>query len=761
MPAATIGFLLGILAVHSSAVLPPPYLFLLLLPLAWLAWRKPGVLPLLFFVLGASLSVWRAQTLLDQGLPAALEGVDLRIDGQVVDLPIQTERGWRFSFAPRRWLVAAETDTERLPTLLQLSTYAADFAPRAGEVWSLTVRLRRPHGVQNPGGFDYEAHLFARGVRAVGYVRTEPAPMRLTDGGAHTPMLTLRAALGERIRASLAPHELRQFIVAFANGDDSGIAEGQWEVLRRTGTAHLIAISGMNVGFVAGLAFLLASLAWRLSPRLCLSVPAPKAGAVAALLAATVYAALAGFSIPTQRALVMVTVLSLAALRSRRIPLVYVFSLTLLAVLLWDPFAPLSVGFWLSFLAVAFILFAVHARRANEKQWQRFLRLQAVLWFGLAPVLLYLFQQASITAPLANIVAIPIIEIVVIPATLLGAVLTWPLPGVAEILFEAAADALALLWPILTALADAPSFAAPQPPLWALFAGVAGAAWLCMPRGWPSRSLGAIGFLPLILWRPPAPGPGELWLSLVDVDQGLAAVLRTEQHALLFDAGARHSARFDLGRVAVLPYLRAAGVMQLDTLVLSHADNDHVGGAPAVRKELEPARILASPYGNASSDDVCRAGLAWVWDGVQFVVLHPGADFKGRENDTSCVLHARSRYGAVLLPADIETRAEAALVSRYGAGLAATVLVAPHHGSKSSSSQEFVRQVAPQWVLFPVGYRNRYGHPHGSVVERYRTQNAVTLDTAAHGAIEVQLTADGVHVRTWRTQRRRYWHAED
>ena len=762
MPAATIGFLLGVLAVQQFPALPPLYFFAALLPLAWLAWRKPVLLPMLFFGLGLLAAGWRAQNLLDEQVPPAFEGVDLRIDGQVADLPIETERGWRFSFAPTHWPVEVGTGSAHLPALLQLSTYGAGFVPRAGEAWSLTVRLRRPHGVQNPGGFDYEAHLFARGVRAVGYVRTEPAPVRIADGGESMPVLALRAALGERIRQALATHELRHFIVAFANGDDSGISEAQWEILRRTGTAHLIAISGMNVGFVAGLAFLATSLAWRLWPRLCLRVPAPKVGAVAALLAAALYAALAGFSIPTQRALIMVMVLSLAALWSRRIPLANVFSIALLAVLVWDPFAPLSVGFWLSFLAVGFILFALHARHAGERSWRRFLRLQAVLWVGLAPVLLYWFQQASVTAPLANIVAIPVIEIFVIPATLFGALLAQPAPVVADWCFAFAADALALLWPILTAFAKSPSFFAPQPPLWALFSGIAGAVWMSMPRGWPSRSLGAIGLLPLILWRPPVPAPGELWLSLIDVGQGLSAVLRTQSHVLLFDAGARHSARFDLGRVAVLPYLRAAGITHIDTFVLSHGDNDHIGGAPAVRRDLEPLRVLTSPYGEAPGEETCRAGMEWVWDGVRFSVLHPAPDFiDGRENDSSCVLLVRSPYGGVLLPADIEARAEAALVARYSTALAATVLVAPHHGSKSSSSRDFISHVAPRWVLFPVGYRNRYRHPHPTIVQRYRAQGVQLLDTATSGAIQLQLTARGVQVNTARDRGRRYWHARD
>ena len=762
MPAATIGFFLGVLAVQQLAALPSLYLFAALLPLAWFAWRKPAVLPVLFFGLGLLAAAWRAQILLDQHLPPSLEGVDMRIDGQVADLPIETERGWRFSFAPARWPAEMGVERAHLPALLQLSTYGAGFVPRAGEAWSLTVRLRRPHGVQNPGGFDYEAHLFARGVRAVGYVRTEPAPVRIGNGEDSMSALAIRAALGERIRQALAAHELRHFIVAFANGDDSGISEAQWEILRRTGTAHLIAISGMNVGFVAGLAFLAASLAWRLWPRLCLRVPAPKGGAVAALVAAALYAALAGFSIPTQRAFIMVMVLSLAALWSRRIPLINVFSIALLVVLVWDPFAPLSVGFWLSFLAVGLILFALHARRAGERSWRRFLRLQAVLWVGLAPVLLYWFQQASVTAPLANLVAIPVIEIFVIPATLLGALLAQPVPVVADWCFALAANALAFLWPILVAFADAPSFLAPQPPLWALLSGIVGAVWLCMPRGWPSRSLGAIGLLPLVLWRPPAPAPGELWLSLIDVDQGLSAVLRTQSHVLLFDAGARHSARFDLGRVAVLPYLRAAGITHLDTFVLSHADNDHIGGAPAVRRHFEPWRVLASPHGSAPTEETCRAGMEWTWDGVRFSVLHPAHDFVGgRENDSSCVLLVRSPYGSVLLPADIEARAEAALVARYRSALAATVLIAPHHGSKSSSSDAFVAHVAPQWALFPVGYRNRYRHPHPSVVERYRAQGAHMLDTATSGAIQLQLSARGVEVNTARDRGRRYWHARD
>ena len=698
---------------------------------------------------------FRAGLILDESLPPALEGEDLIVEGFIDDIPQVTEFGYRFPYRVTRAGHASEPVT--VPPRVLLSARFGDRVPRAGEGWRLRVRLVRPHGFLNPGGYDYEAHLFQHRLRARGSVRAWIEPM--PEAPARYAIDRVRESLGETIRSALPDHPQAGIVVALANGHARGITPAQWDVLRATGTLHLVAISGLHISLIAGIAFFLCRRLWALPGRTVLWLPAPMAGAIGALLAATAYAALAGFVIPTQRALIMLTVAMAGILWRREILPSQLLAGALLAVLVYDPLSVMAPGFWLSFAAVAVILFAMHG--TEQSWWRKLGYVQWAIALGLAPLTLWLFQQVSLVGPVANMLAVPVFDLLAVPLVLLGIVLAIPLPDLATGLFQAAAWLLGMLWPALNVLAQLPvtQWWQHPPPAWAVLSAMVGVAVLLAPRGWPARWVGIFWLLPLFFTRLPVPGNGELWFTLLDVGQGLAAVARTEKHVLVYDTGPRFSASFDTGVSVVVPYLRQAGVRRLDKLIVSHGDNDHAGGMHSVLAAVPVGRVESSLPELSAVARPCAAGERWEWDGVRFEYLNPPEGEASRHNNASCVLKITSRHGSVLLPGDIEAKAERRLVTEYGEALKADVLVAPHHGSKTSSTGEFLGRVNPRHVLLPVGYRNRFHHPHPGVMERYRALGAELHDSPASGAIELRLTEEGMAIRHARESDRRYWHA--
>ena len=753
------------------ATLPSLIWAWLLLPLALAAWRWPRFgLPILFLLAGFLWATLRAGHLLADQLPAELEGVDLRVEGRIADLPVAGERGLRFIFdIERAWQGGQKI---RVPRTVQLSIYGATPTLLVGDAWAFTIRLKRPHGFQNPGGFDYEGHLFQLRVRATGYVR-EREPSRLiaplgtvADGIQPAYRLNrVRQALSVRIQSLLPDSAFTPMITAFANGDDDAIPDDQWQVLTRTGTGHLIAISGMNIGLVAGLVFLIVRWLWSLPGVTVLWVPAPLMAAAAALLSALSYAALAGFAIPTQRALVMLTVALGSVFLRRRTPPSVLLAAALLAVLLVDPLAVMSPGFWLSFAAVAVILYAMTG--ADAIGWRERLiawgRLQWAIAAGLLPLLLFLFQQVSLSGPFANLVAIPVVELAVIPATLVGVVASYLLPdSLAAWPFLLAAQALSTLWPMLELLArvEGSQWFQHSPPLWTLGTALVGVLLLLAPRGIPARWLGLAWLLPTFLVRPGLPALGEARVTLLDVGQGLAVVAQTAGHTLVYDTGARLSARFDAGRAVIVPFLRHAGVARVDTLIVSHGDNDHIGGSASLLAAMPVTRVLSSVHERLANAEACVSGQQWEWDGVRFEMLHPDRDSPLTGNNLSCVLRIVSPHGRILLPGDIAAKAERAILLAWPGQLAAEVLVVPHHGSKTSSTKTFLDTVRPHVALLPIGYRNRYHHPHPAVVARYVERGVALEDSAAAGAISLQLAADGLQIDRYRDTQRRYWQGQ-
>ena len=777
MRLAALGFALGVCLLQQQAELPGfgALALVCLLVGPALIRRAPrffaaGARFVAFAALGFAWAAALAHGRLADRLDPELEGRDVVVSGVVAGLPQPFERGVRFDFD----VESPETGVPRRVSLSSYGGFASEdlggvLPVRAGERWRFAARLRRPHGSVNPHGFDYEAWLLERGIRATGYVRArgprgegEPAE-RLDTLVPRAPYLVdrFRESVRKRIQRALPEHPYAGVLIALAIGDQRAIDPGQWQLFARTGVSHLMSISGLHVTMVAGLFAALVSWCWRRSERLALALPAQKAAALAGFLAAFAYCLISGFAVPAQRTLYMVGVVAVALWLDRATSASRVLAAALLAVLVLDPWAVLSPGFWLSFAAVA-VIFHVSAGLTVKPHWLvQWGRVQWAVTVGLAPLMLVLFQQVSIVSPLANAVAIPLVSFVVTPLALLGAVLPfdWPL-ALGHTMLEALMAALGWLAALPSAMWQQH---APVP--WTVPLALLGIAWLLLPRGFPARWLGAALAAPLFAVLPRAPAAGELWITVLDVGQGLSVLARTEKHALLYDAGPAFNAFADSGSRVVLPYLRGEGIARLDALVVSHDDRDHSGGAGSVL-EGTPVGVLWSSLSAGhsllsagASSERCVAGRGWEWDGVSFEFIHPLAETReGRTNNRSCVLRIAAPAGRVLLTGDIERAAERELVRRAPQLLSADALLVPHHGSATSSSPEFVEKVAPRYAVFTVGYRNRFGHPREDVLERYRVAGSALFRTDTAGAIEMRFAPGNTRVELQRERARRYWH---
>ncbi len=721
------------------------------------------------FFWAAALAQWR----LADALPAEWEGRDISVIGVVAGLPQPYDRSMRFEFDIEQVLTAGAV----APAHVVLSWWGepqrggeAGMLPRvaAGERWQFVVRLKRPHGMANPNGFDYEAWLLERGIRATGYIRPRSDARRLqelVDAPAYW-IERLRERLRDRIKSVLGDAPTAGVIAALAMGDQRAIPPEQWQVYTRTGVNHLMSISGLHVTMLSGLAFMLVNALWRRSARLTLALPAVKAAAAAGLLTALAYALLAGFAVPAQRTVFMLAVVAAALWSGHAAGAVRVLAWALLAVTVLDPWAVLAPGFWLSFGAVAVIMLVSGGRLQTPHWLVTWGRVQWAVTLALVPLLLAMFQQVSVISPVANALAIPVVSLVVVPLALVGLV-----PPLDMLLHLAQwmmhMGMMALEW--LSAL-PAAAWEQHAPPPWTVIAALAGAVWMLLPRGFPARWLGITAFLPMFLIAPAPPVEGAARIAVLDVGQGLAVVVQTRQHALLFDAGPAFGPTADSGNRVIVPYLRAAGIRRLDALIVSHDDTDHTGGALSVLQAVPVTTVLSSlPDLDpliliAAQEQRCRAGLQWTWDGVRFDLLHPEAASDGRprikNNDRGCVLKITAAGGSALIPADIERRSEQRLLETVPDALRADVLIAPHHGSRTSSTAEFVQAVAPRAVIFPVGYRNRFRHPHPEVVARYRDIGSAMARTDEGGAISFELREGmPLSVSRYRDRYVRYWHA--
>ncbi|MFV1996397.1 MAG: DNA internalization-related competence protein ComEC/Rec2 [Acidiferrobacterales bacterium] len=752
-----LAFLAGILLVQLQSTLPALGWVALIFPVPFLIRRFPAAQSILLlaavFVAGIFWSSFRAGLILGDELKFGLEGQDIWLVGHVVSIPRLMYKGSRFEF--RVDSASLNGEPIKVPRRVLLSVYQQLAAPGVDEKWRLKVRLKRPNGFQNPGGFDYEAYLFQKRIRAKGYVREA---QRLKAAKKSWSFNRTRIDIATNFQKLLPDSPHQGILIALATGNRNLLTPQQWNQLRDTGTSHLVAISGLHIGIITGLAFFIFRWLWSLPGTTTLYLPAPRFAALGAMVVAFLYAGLAGFSLPTQRALIMLVVVFGGLFFHRRFHPPAVLGGALLAVLLFDPLAVLGAGFWLSFVAVGLILMVVQCKYPDDNKLLKLVRIQWALAVGLVPLTLYFFQQSSLVAPLANLVAVPVFSIVVVPTTLAAAVATILLPdSIAFGILSLADMTLDIIWTGLGWLDDTVPVFANAISLSVALSAAIGAILLLSPRGLPARWLGLAGFLPILFVSMDAPVPGEYRLTLLDVGQGLAVVVQTSRHLLVYDTGPRFSKSFDTGRAVVLPYLRHIGRHYVDTLIISHGDNDHAGGARSLLAEMRVNRILSSVPARFPRGQQCYEGQQWQWDGVGFEILSPQLEDPFDKNNNSCVLRISTRFGSVLIPGDIEREREAWLIQKNGPDLKSDFLIAPHHGSRTSSTNGFVDLVNPGMVLFPVGYRNRYRHPNRNVIDRYVVSGSQILLSPETGAIEISISRDGWKVEKYRHQKRRYW----
>jgi competence protein ComEC len=785
---ALLGLAVFALAIRRAGLSRPwPAVLLALVAFAALAFAVTGL---------------RAASFQSSALAPALEGRDIRVVGVVAAMPQRNDAALRF----RLDVESATLDGREvaLPPGIYLSWYTGSFggesgalapppALQAGERWQMTVRLKAPHGGSNPHGFDFELWMWEQGLQAVGYVRAgprDPAPQRLGQTALHPlerARQQVRDAIFQRLLRQPAGaggdadedfgRQLREqarragVVAALVVGDQGAIERADWDVFRATGIAHLVSISGLHITMFAWGAALGVGWLWRRFARLCLWCPAPSAGLVGGVLLATVYAVFSGWGVPSQRTVCMLATVGLLRLGARRWPWPHVWLLACAVVLAVDPWALLQAGFWLSFVAVG-ILFAsdagaggtaasggTHPLQRLAAQAGASLREQWVITVALTPLTLLLFGQVSVVGLAANALAIPWVTLVLTPLAM-GGVLFAPLWDAAWAV-QALSGYLALLLKLPLA-----TLSIAQAPVWAGAVGVLGGVLLVVRLPWRLRLLGLPLLLPVVLWSAPGPPLGHFELLAADVGQGNAVLVRTAHHALLYDAGPRFSRESDAGHRVLVPLLRALDV-RLDTLVLSHRDSDHVGGAPAILAMQPQVALLSS----IEDDHVlrvlhpvtrCEAGQHWQWDGVDFEFLHPLPRDYGtaqKPNAMSCTLRITNGRQAALLAGDLEAAQESLLLARSRLGdspLRADVLLAPHHGSKTSSSPALLDAVAPRFVLVQSGYRNRFGHPAAPVVARYEERNIQVIDSPHCGA-SIWRSDQPDSVQCQRQAQARYW----
>jgi competence protein ComEC len=721
---------------------------------------------------------------LAESLPRNLENIPLIAQGKIDSLPVTKYGQIQFQFTVEKLCQDNQCQFIHLETLLNWQHAPNNLV--IGQTWQLKIKLKRPHGYANPGSFDREAWLFENGIRATGYVITPfsmPSSMQhdyqsassikcISDeeGVCNTSLrnsiwnylTNIRLRYDRFILNTLINRPFAGVIDALTVGNSAAISQPQWQVFRNTGTTHLIAISGLHIGMIAALFYFTAGWLWRRFATLCEMLPSQKAAAIFAIVGALVYTAFSGFSIPAQRTLIMIIAWMSSILVSRYSLPMQRFMLGLGIILIINPFAVMNMGFWLSFGAIALIGYGMNARLAATNLWWRFGRVQWVATIGLMPLSWLLFQQTSVVGLLANMIAIPWVGWVTVPIALLGCIIAPFNHQIAYWLLLLSEKTLEWLWPYLQYLANIhwnSWFLGLNNP-WLIIPCMVAVLLLLAPTRFPGRWLAIIWFFPVIAVKPEKLPSHSVKITTLDVGQGLAVVIQTHSHTAIYDTGMGYPDGYNMGDIVILPFLRNQHIYHIDQLIISHGDADHAGGAMALLQQYPSLPILTSATGKFKGYHVeaCVVGQQWQWDGVQFKMLYPFPEQKQADNNTSCVLQIQAGDKSILLPGDIEKPAEYALLSKYQHQLKSTLLVAPHHGSISSSTPKFLAAVQPQYVIFATGYLNRYRFPSKIVEQRYQQEGSQCFNSAYGGAVTVILRPNKpVELQQYRVMFHHFW----
>ncbi len=727
--------------------------------LLWGAWLHPRIR---FLYIACSALLWASllfQLNTGQRLTDEYDGQVVLLRGSVVDLTAQRKNSVRFYLKPD----FIESYRRPLPKKIRLSWYRGQQLPQAGQRWQLLVKLRQPNGFQNPGGFDYERWLFVKGIAATGYVKKSDLNYKLADADwfniDHFRLQVVKAI--DRACNNCQHHGLFKALVVGFRGD---IPRHQDKLLRDTGTAHLLAISGLHIGMVAGLFYFIGGFFWR---RLLHRLPFNRleCSALLSMTAALIYAALAGFSVPTVRALVMLTVVLLALLLRKGVNLLNSIACAISLILLVDPLAVGSASFWLSISALLIIALGQFLLVNQNNRLKQLLVIQVLFSLLFIPLGILLFDQASPAGFLANIVAIPLLSFIILPATLIGSLLAVIDIPLAASLFDWLDVLTGWLLDYLQLLLASgfQIYQSADRPIMLLVCLAISIVLMLLPLGWRAR-LPVLVLLPvMMLWQPQGIVSNGFRLTILDVGMGTAVVVETKNHSLIYDFGPGNNYGFSAGDWVVKPYLRYRGIQKADLTVISHVDSDHSGGFISFIDEYVAAQLLTGTpkalvkrFNMDGSVRNCHNYPAWYWDGVrfEFLTVNP-RPIKQSSNNDSCVLKI-SGYHTALLTGDIESRQEKRLLNRLPDKLPSDILLVPHHGSLTSSSEAFVREVKPEIAVFTLSRFNRWGFPKKTVVTRYRQIPSQILRSDRHGAITLSSRSGGLKLKVHR-QHKRIW----
>ena len=718
------------------------------------------------FLVGIGWLTCYTATIASWKLPKELESKSILVAGYISNIPTVNSTKTVFE------LTTTTINHSKQKTKLKLSWHnpqspqPSKSSPKLtpGSNWQLMVRLKRPHSTLNPGSFDNEKYSLVKGIRAIGYV-VESDQNQLLSLVNRYQLLRLRATIANQITHHLRSKPLHPIIIALTTGITDKIEQTQWQIFRNTGTNHLVAISGLHLCLVASIGLVITKALWRRFKLLPLSLPTQEAGIIGGLIIALSYALIAGLSIPTQRALIALSAIGVFSLLRRFTNPWNILLWSLLAVLLLSPLSQLTASFWLSFGAVFAIAYTNHQRiNLNQGYWHSFWRLQTAITLTLMPLTLLFFQQFSLTTFIANLVAVPIIGSIVTPLSLLGISCLLLYEKLGVVILHVAVDLLNLVWLYLDFISLNTAkinlhLSISEP--WIIFTSLIGIVLLLAPRGLPTKYLGVCWLVPIFFPPSLTPANHQLFFTILDVGQGLASIIQTTNHSLIYDTGLKYSSGNSADSI-ILPYLIKKKINQLDVLIVSHGDNDHSGGAISILKETPVKKLITSAPEMFENYQplTCHSNQSWQWDGIKFEFLSPPLNSKFNSNNNSCVLKVSNDFFTLLLPGDIEKEGERFLLANYQDQLKTTILIAPHHGSTSSSSEKIVRAFNPQFVIFATGYKNRFRLPSRKVVDRYLKNGATLLNTSETGAIKftVDTKTGTIKYQTYRKQHRHFWH---
>ena len=733
----TIYWALGIVACQFLSDLPSLSWSFLSLHCVLLILNKNNYLKNIgWFGLGFLYALWIAHSILNKDLPIDLEGKLIEIHGRIVDIPQNVGYGMRFEF---------ELDsTPDYPAFKARLNWTKNFPQnlQTNQRYKLQVRLKKSHGLRNPNTFDQERWFFQNRVRAQGNVKKG----ELLENG-----FDLRFQIYQILKEKMQDFPRSGILMALILGETKGISQQEWKALRNTGTIHLISVSGTHLSMIALSISSLMIILMRIIGGKWLFIKTKIPIAILSFLIVAIYAWLAGFSIPTQRSLIMIGGIFLSIILSKRFAHSYILSVALFLVLLFDPLAVLSMGFWLSFIAITILLYTPHKNTTYANQMFQ-LESSWVVFIVLIPPLLLLFGQVSLLSIISNMMVISLFSIFIMPFLFLGAVLSlfdfeyFPL-----LLSSYALDFIMKILAFLGNL-DFSLLYLPNAPIWALSLAMIGVFLILMPRGMVGKWLSVFLFLPMLFPHIEKPKEGEIYFDLLDVGQGLSTVIRTKNHILIYDTAPAYEKRV-IAESTLIPFLRGKGIKEISRLIISHPHADHAGGVDSLIQAFEIYDILTTEPKHWQGASYCKSGQFWEWDSVKFEML------AGEENyykNNSCVLKITTGKSSILLTGDIEETQERLLLDKQ---IKTNILIAPHHGSKTSSSLAFVNAVRPDYALFSVGYKNQFKHPRPQIIARYQMIGAQILETQHSGTISFQLTPENIsEPQRYREIHRHYWH---